>query len=85
MAHTIRITEAAEKVFINLARPVQTRIRQAIDSLADDPRPSGVKKLKGPDGFYRVRIGDYRIVYDIRDKELVVIIIRIGHRKEIYR
>jgi mRNA interferase RelE/StbE len=85
VAYTIQITEAAEKMLKKLDRPVQTRIRQVIDSLAENPRPSGVKKLKDAGALYRVRVGDYRIVYEIRDRQLVVIIIRIGHRKEVYR
>jgi len=60
-----------------------SNIKEAIYSLADNPRPAGYKKLKGRDG-YRIRVADYRIIYDIFDSELIVDIITLGHRKEIY-
>ena len=53
--------------------------------MADNPRPQGSKKLGGEDGLYRIRVGDYRIVYAIRDDILVVLVVRIGHRSEVYR
>jgi mRNA interferase RelE/StbE len=57
----------------------------AIGALAESPRPPGCVRLQGPDGFYRVRIGDYRIVYLIEDRVLLVCVIRIAHRKDVYR
>jgi len=60
------------------------RILNTIDSLSEDPRPPGCEKLSGQERF-RVRQGNYRIVYEIRDDEIVVIIVKIGHRKNIYR
>ncbi len=60
------------------------RILERIEQLAEDPRPPGSVKLTGSD-YYRIRTGDYRIVYEIRDKVLVVIIVRVGHRREEYR
>ncbi len=64
---------------------MQRRIAAAIDRLAVDPRPSGVRKLTGADNLWRIRVGDYRIVYEIEDDRLVVLIVRIGHRRDIYR
>ena len=61
------------------------RIRDRIETLADNPRPPGTVKLTAEDNLYRVRVGDYRIVYRIEDKRLVVLIVRIGHRREVYR
>ena len=84
MGYILRINEEAAKILKKLDPGIQTRISAAIDALATDPRPSGAKKLKGSE-FYRIRVGDYRIVYEIRDRQLVVLVIRIGHRKEIYR
>lgn len=81
----VEFTPAAEKELRSLDRPFQTQVFQKIESLADDPRPHGVEKLKGDDGFYRIRSGNYRIVYTINDKVLVVLVIRIGDRKEVYR
>ena len=56
-----------------------------LDALEENPRPFGVEKMAGPADLYRVRVGDWRIVYAIRDRELVVIVIRIGNRREVYR
>jgi mRNA interferase RelE/StbE len=60
------------------------RILAAIDRLSEDPRPAGVEKLSGQER-YRVREGDYRIVYEIRDDEVIVVVVKIGHRKDVYR
>jgi mRNA interferase RelE/StbE len=61
------------------------RLRRAIDSLADSPRPSGCVKLSGSADLYRLRVGDYRIIYQIRDAVLVVLVVEIGHRRDVYR
>ena len=53
--------------------------------LASQPRPPGSEKLFGPEDLYRIRVGDYRIVYQIRDEELLVSVLKIGHRREVYR
>ena len=65
--------------------PTRRRIVDLIQALAVDPRPPACKKLAGPDGAFRVRAGDYRVVYTVNDREIVVEIIKIGHRREIYR
>ena len=67
-----------------LDRSAQRRVHAAIELLADEPRPSGAKKLVGGNGEWRVRTGDYRIVYEIHDNVLVVLVIAVGHRREIY-
>ncbi len=59
-------------------------ILQRIERLADDPRPSGSEKLSGQER-YRVRQGTYRIIYEIREQELVVMVVKIGHRRDVYR
>jgi len=56
-----------------------------IEALSDDPSPQGVAKLEGAETLYRLRVGDYRIVYEIRDKELLVLVVKVGHRKDVYR
>ncbi len=81
--YTIFITKTAQKQLTKLPYDVAEMLLSAIQSLADDPRPPGCKKLKGRDG-YRIRQGDYRIIYDIFDHILVVDIIAVGHRKDIY-
>jgi mRNA interferase RelE/StbE len=85
MAYAIEFAPSAEREFGKLARAIQARLRPHIDALAREPRPAGAKKLKGRDGFWRVRIGDYRIVYEIRDRVLLVLVVRIAHRREAYR
>ena len=65
--------------------PTRRRIVDAIQTLAVDPRPSASKKLAGRDAAYRLRVGDYRIVYSVNDRENVVEIIKLGHRREVYR
>ncbi len=61
-----------------------SRILKRMEALADDPRPMGSEKLSGQER-YRVRQGEYRIVYEIQDKELVMIVVKVGHRREVYR
>jgi mRNA interferase RelE/StbE len=61
------------------------RIVAGIRSLADDPRPLGCQKLGGEDDRYRIRVGRYRVVYSIGDRELLVFVVRVGHRKDVYR
>ncbi len=63
---------------------MQARIAAAIEALADEPRPHGVVKLAGRDDF-RIRVGDYRIVYAVDDAERVVLVARIAHRRDVYR
>ena len=65
--------------------PTRRRIVDAIQTLAADPRPAQCKKLAGRDTAYRLRVGDYRIVYTVSGREVVVEIINIGHRREVYR
>jgi mRNA interferase RelE/StbE len=61
------------------------RIGARIDTLALAPRPAGAKQLAGPERFYRIRVGDYRVVYQVLDKILKVLVVRVGHRREVYR
>ncbi|QNJ57934.1 RelE-like toxin [Gordonia phage Hitter] len=81
----LRITTSAAKALMKLPRVEQKRIRSAIDALTADPRPHGVTKLSGSTDSYRIRIGNYRVVYTIDDGELVIVVVRIAHRKEVYR
>ena len=79
----IVITKTAQKQLDKLPDIVVETLSAVILSLADDPRPPGCKKLKGRDGW-RIRQGNYRIIYDIFDEILVVEIVAVGHRKDIY-
>ena len=83
MAYQIRINKRAIKALTKINEPYFTPIKQAIYNLQDNPRPQGYKKLKGRDA-YRIRVANYRIIYEILDTELIVNIIAIGHRKDIY-
>ncbi len=74
----------AARSYRRLHGPLRDRIRAAIDGLALDPPPPGIVKLAGRDD-YRVRVGDYRIVYAVDDRQHVLIVARIAHRREVYR
>ncbi|MDQ3020381.1 MAG: type II toxin-antitoxin system RelE/ParE family toxin [Bacteroidota bacterium] len=83
MAYQITIRRKAIKILENISEPYYSKIKKAIYSLATNPRPPGCKKLKGRNG-YRIRVADYRIIYEILDKALIIDVINLGHRKEIY-
>ena len=85
MKYTVRMDSRTRKTIDRLPDDVYGRVMRKLESLEDNPRPIGVEKLAGPEDLYRVRVGDWRIVYAIRDRELVVIVVRIGHRREVYR
>jgi mRNA interferase RelE/StbE len=86
MPYTASIKPKAEKYLDGLrdARLYQ-RLRESIEGLAENPRPPGCVKLQGGDELFRVRVGDYRIVYQIQDAVLLVLVVQIGHRRKIYR
>lgn len=85
MAYTVELTPAARRQLRKLDPPIQRRIAARIDTLAEDPRPDGVVKLTDVDPpAYRIREEDWRIVYRIEDDVLVVTVVRIGHRSEVY-
>ena len=81
--YTITITKTAQKQLDKLSDQVVAPLLENIAALAKNPRPPGCKKLKGRDG-YRIRQGDYRIIYDIHDKVLIVQVIGVGNRKDVY-
>ena len=86
----IRILPAAQKSLIKLARAdrrLALAIDKAIRSLTDNPRPTSCKQLAGLNEppWYRIRVGDYRIIYEVQDDVVLVSVIHVGHRKDIYR
>jgi len=85
MPYSIRFTPRAQRDFSTLDRIVQQRLRRRIDRLAENPFPPGAKKLHAEEPYYRIRVGSYRIIYQLEAHELVVIVVKIGHRKEVYR
>lgn len=84
MRYSLEFVPSARKALAKLPWEVRKRIQAAIDRLADNPLPPGVQKLQGEPG-YRVRVGDYRIIYDVEHGRLTILVIRIGHRREVYR
>lgn len=81
--YTLIIKKKAEKFLESLSEPEYSKVKSTMYALAKEPRPFGYKKLKGTNA-YRVRFGDYRIVYEIYDNFLIVEVINIGHRKNVY-
>jgi mRNA interferase RelE/StbE len=85
VTYSIELKPAALRSLVRLPRVVQKRVARKIENLARNPRPAGVKKLQGLYDLYRLRVGDYRILYQIQDKILLVLVVQVGHRNEIYR
>jgi mRNA interferase RelE/StbE len=85
MAYGVILKPSAARELRKLAKPIQRRIGKKIDELAENPRPPDAKALAGGEGFLRVRAGEYRVVYTVRDRALIVLVVRIGHRRDIYR
>ena len=85
MTYRIEVTPAAVRQLRKLDPTARRRVQAAIELLADQPRPSGAKKLASGDGEWRVRTGDYRIVYEVHDDVLLVLVVAIGHRRDIYQ
>lgn len=83
--YAVTFTRAAERALRKTDRPVQRRLLDSIEDLRDDPRPPGARTLQGGQGLLRVRVGDYRVVYRVHDDELVVLVVTLGHRREVYR
>ena len=85
MKYTVRLAPRIRKALDRLPGDVYARVLRKLNALEANPRPHGVEKMSGSENLYRVRVGDRRIVYAIRDRELVIVVVRIGHRREIYR
>lgn len=83
-AYEILLSKAARKQLDNLPVFITNKIIEDIAALAGTPRPTGCKKLKGQKNAWRIRIGDYRVIYEIEDKLLRILVVAIGHRKDIY-
>lgn len=82
---TVCIYPDAEKQIASLPGNIQKQIDKKILALGDTPFPAGFKKLKGSEGYCRIKSGDYRIIYRVEGGKLVVIVVRVGNRKEIYK
>lgn len=85
MQYSITYAPSAAKAIRKLDKPTARRLLHAIEGLANNPRPSGCIQLKGGGGEFRIRVGDHRIVYDVQDDQLLVLVVKVGHRREVYR
>lgn len=85
MTYCIELSPGAARQLRTLDAPARRRVQAAIELLATEPRPAGATLPVGGDGEWRVRTGDHRIIYEIRDGALVVLVLAAGHRREIYR
>jgi len=83
--YQIELTPAARRDLKSVPARVRKQIDKQILALAENPYPPGSKKLRGVEGLHRVRVGDYRILYIVEAKRLVVVIVTIGHRRDVYR
>ena len=83
--YEVQFATSAAKEFRSLPPELKRRTGAAIDGLSQDPRPPGVRKLVGHGRLYRIRVGQYRVVYEIDDKEQLIRITRVRHRREVYR
>ena len=83
MAYSLTFAKGVLKDLVEIDEPFYSKIKAAIQALSENPRPFGYRKLKGRDG-YRVRVGNYRVIYDITDALLIVMVIEVGNRKDVY-
>jgi mRNA interferase RelE/StbE len=85
VSYRVALSPVATRQLRKFDPPARRRVQAAIDLLADDPRPPAATRLVGGAGEWRVRTGDYRIIYEINDGELLVLVLQAGHRREVYR
>lgn len=85
MTYTLRFAARAKKTFLKYPKKLQDRILKALEPLKQTPRPRQAEKLSGREDLFRVRVGDYRVIYSVHDDELLVLVVKIGHRGKVYR
>lgn len=86
MSYTVRIAAKPTKFLEDLQdQNLRRRMAASLRTLSENPRPPGAVKLSAPEALYRIRVGDYRVVYQIQDAMLLVLVVRIAHRREVYR
>ena len=76
---------SARREFNKLTSDIKSRLQPRIDALAENPRPSGCQKMQGGENLWRIRVGDHRVVYEIHDKILTVLVVSVGNRRDVYR
>ncbi len=84
MKYSVEFSRRAARQIDDLEANLRIRVIKRIEALSDNPRPLGVQKLAGSEDDYRIRIGDYRVVYEIRDALLVVLVMKVAHRRQVY-
>ena len=85
MSYTVEFARSAVREFKALERSTQHRIATHINELAADPFPPSCRKLKGEPDHYRIRVGDYRIIYRVERSRVTIVVLKIGHRRDVYR
>ena len=85
MRYSTEFQPSAKKILESLPRAIQTRIGKAISALAEEPHPPGSKKPSGEHDVWRIRVGDYRVLYTTENLRFVIWVLKIGHRREVYR
>lgn len=85
MIYSIELSRIAHKALKDIPHTDVRKIRDKIEKLMKEPLPNGCEKLAGNDDLYRIRSGDYRIIYQILKKRLIILVVKIGHRREVYR
>ncbi|MFE3886543.1 type II toxin-antitoxin system RelE/ParE family toxin [Streptomyces lydicus] len=87
MKYAFRFTTAAQRQLRAIDRPAAMRILAALTALGDDPyrEDADIKKLTGPSGLYRLRVGSYRVAYQVEDGELIILVVKVGDRRDVYR
>ena len=84
-SYVVRIAPAAKREIKRLSKQNQRRVVAVMQALADNPRPHGYTPVEGFDGLFKVRVGDYRVIFTIEDDELLVVVVRVRHRSDVYR
>jgi mRNA interferase RelE/StbE len=85
MRYSLEFTKSALRELQALDAQLKRRIGEKITALCEEPFPAGIKKLQGEPDHYRLRVGDYRVVYRVDGRRVVIVIVRVGHRREVYR
>jgi mRNA interferase RelE/StbE len=85
MLYSIVFSKEASEAFSRLPSGIKRKVAERIDALAENPVPHNAKKMQGYTALYRIRFSEWRVVYEVQDTEVLIEVLRIGHRKEVYR
>jgi mRNA interferase RelE/StbE len=84
-AYEVRLLVTAQRQLLRVPARIRSRVADAIRGLGADPRPPGCSKLTGSNDYFRIRVADYGVLYEVRDRDILVLVIKIGHRRDVYR